>query len=100
MLVLAVFLLAAAPPNTTVTPFRTDVTPRVDPVFGDIASLRQSVDRFLALQTEMEQVRGDFSTAVHGTLALLSTAAASAPARPSAARACPAGALPQYERAL
>ncbi len=99
MLLALVLLVSAAPSGTTVTPFRTDVTPRVDPVFGDIATLRQSVDRFLALQTEMDQVRGDFSTAVHGTLALLSTAAATAPARP-AARACPPGALPQYERAM
>jgi hypothetical protein len=89
-----VLLLAAAPSGTTVTPFRTEVTPRVDPVFGDIATLRQAVDRFLALQTEMEQVRSEFSTAVHGTLATL------APVPGAATRACPAAALPQYERAL
>src|SRR5437899_1267171 len=62
MLVLVALLVAAAPTGTTVTPFRTEVTPRVDPVFGDIASLRQSVDRFLALQGEMDQVRNEFST--------------------------------------
>ena len=95
MLVLAALvpLLAAAPPNTTVTPFRTEVTPRVDPVFGDIASLRQSVDRFLALQGEMDQVRNEFSTAVQGTLFQL---APSAP-RP---KGCPAGAGAHYGRAL
>jgi hypothetical protein len=95
MMVLAAlaFLLAAAPPNTTVTPFRTEVTPRVDPVFGDIASLRQSVDRFLALQGEMDQVRNEFSTAVQGTLFQLS------PLGPRS-KGCPAGAGAQYARAL
>ena len=93
MLVLAALLLAAAPPNTTVTPFRTEVAPRVDPVFGDIASLRQSVDRFLALQTEMEQVRNEFSTSVQGTLFQL------APTGPRP-KGCPAGATAHYARAL
>jgi hypothetical protein len=95
MLVLAALatLLAAAPPNTTVTPFRTEVTPRVDPVFGDIASLRQSVDRFLALQGEMEQVRNEFSTSVQGTLFQLS------PLGPRP-KGCPAGAAAHYARAL
>jgi hypothetical protein len=93
MLVLAALVLVAAPQGTTVTPFRTEVTPRVDPVFGDITSLRQSVDRFLALQGEMEQVRNEFSTAVHGTLAQL------APAAPRA-RTCPPGATGNYARAL
>jgi hypothetical protein len=90
-------LVLAAPPSegTTVTPFRTEVVPRVDPVFGDIAALRQAVDRFLALQTEMEQVRSEFSTAVHGTLAEL-VAVGPAPRT----RACPAAAVIQYGRAL
>lgn len=95
MLVLAALVLAAAPPGTTVTPFRTEVAPRVDPVFGDIASLKQSVDRFLALQGEMDQVRNEFSTAVHGTLAQL----APSPAAPRA-RSCPPGATGHYGRAL
>jgi hypothetical protein len=93
MLVLAALLLAAAPPNTTVTPFRTEVAPRVDPVFGDIASLRQSVDRFLALQTEMDQIRNEFSTSVQGTLFQL------APAGPRP-KGCPTGATTHYARAL
>jgi hypothetical protein len=93
MLVLAAILLAAAPSGTTVTPFRTEVTPRVDPVFGDIASLRQSVDRFLALQGEMDQVRSEFSTAVQGTLFQL------APTGPRP-RGCPTGASGHYGRAL
>jgi hypothetical protein len=93
MLVMAVLVLAAAPSGTTVTPFRTEVAPRVDPVFGDIASLRQSVDRFLALQGEMDQVRNEFSTAVQGTLFQL------APSGPRA-HGCPAGAGARYARAL
>jgi hypothetical protein len=93
MLVLAALLLAAAPAGTTVTPFRTEVTPRVDPVFGDIASLRQSVDRFLSLQGEMDQVRNEFSTAVQGTLFQL------APLGPKP-RGCPTGATAHYGQAL
>jgi hypothetical protein len=85
--------LLAAAPGTTVTPFRTEVAPRVDPVFGDVASLRQAVDRFLALHAEMEQVRGDFSTSVHGTLAQLAAA-------PPKGKGCPSGAVAQYQRAL
>jgi hypothetical protein len=90
---LSALILAAAPPATTVTPFRTEVTPRVDPVFGDIASLRQSIDRFLALQGEMDQVRNEFSTAVQGTLFQL------APVAPKS-RGCPANAPVHYGRAL
>jgi hypothetical protein len=93
MLVLAALLYAAGPTGTTVTPFRTEVTPRVDAVFGDIASLRQSVDRFLALQGEMDQVRNEFSTAVQGTLFQL------APLGPRP-KGCPAGATTHYARAL
>src|SRR5688500_8355522 len=87
-----VALVAAQAPGTTVTPFRTEVSPRVDPVFGDIASLRQAIDRFLALHGEMEHVRSEFSTAVHATLGQLGPAAAR--------KACPSAALSQYARAL
>jgi hypothetical protein len=90
MLLPLVLLLAASPGTTTVTPFRTEVAPRVDPVFGDVASLKQAVDRFLKLQGEMDQVRGEFSTAVHATLAQLA---------PAEGRGCPAAAGAQYARA-
>src|SRR5437870_12149757 len=93
MLCALVLVLAVAPSGTTVTPFRTDVTPRVDPVFGDIASLRQSVDRFLALQGEMDQVRSEVSTSVQGTLFQL------APLGPRP-KGCPGGATAHYARAL
>ena len=61
--------LATAAQSSTATPFRTTVNPRIDPVFGDVTVLRRTVDRFLALQVEMDQVRNEFSTAVHSTLA-------------------------------
>src|SRR5947207_7872740 len=93
MLVLAALVLAVGPPGTTVTPFRTEVTPRVDPVFGDIASLRQSIDRFLALQGEMDQVRNEFSTAVQGTLFQLAPVG-------SKPHGCPPGATVHYGQAL
>lgn len=76
-------------------PFRTDALPRVDPVFGDITSLRTSVDHFLSLQTEMDGVRDQFSAAVHETLAALRP-----PGPTTASRQCPAGAAAPYARAL
>lgn len=86
--------LAGAPTAPTVAPFRTDVTPRVDPVFGDVHTLRRQVDRFLSLYGEMEQVRTEFSGAVHGTLGTLAP-----PGGPPVKR-CPTSALAQYARAL
>ncbi|MDB4983426.1 MAG: hypothetical protein JWM82_4178 [Myxococcales bacterium] len=113
-------LLAASPgaPDaaspTQVVPFRTELRPRVDPVFGDAASLRASVDRFFALQGEMEHVRDEFSTAVHETLAALAdvtppsaklatkpqTKAQAKPETKPDARSCPATTTAPYGRAL
>jgi hypothetical protein len=88
--------LATAAQSTTATPFRTAVSPRVDPVFGDVTSLRRTVDRFLALQVEMDQVRNEFSTAVHNTLTEVAR-----PGRDShAAKVCPPAASTLYGRAL
>jgi len=92
--------LALAPnappaPATSVIPFRTEAQPRVDPVFGDAASLRASVDRFFALQSEMDHVRDEFSTAVHETLAALA-----GPVGAPAPKACPAATADPYARAL
>jgi hypothetical protein len=88
---------APAASATSVIPFRTDAQPRVDPVFGDAASLRLSVDRFLALQGEMDHVRDEFLTAVHETLAALAgPPALGAPM----SKACPAATAAPYARAL
>jgi hypothetical protein len=92
----------AAAPGTTVIPFRTDAQPRVDAVFGDAWALRLSVDRFLALQSDMERVRDEFSTAVHETLTAL---AGNADVETSAAtkagpKTCPAATAAPYARAL
>jgi hypothetical protein len=87
----------AAPP--TEESFRTDAAPRIDPVFGDVAELRASIDRFLSLQGEMDRVRDEFSSAVHETLAAL----ADEPPGPRAAtdaRQCPAATGAPYARAL
>ena len=104
-MVMAVTVVAAAAPagETTVIPFRTEVAPRVDPVFGDVARLRAGIDRFLALQGEMDQVRTEFSATVNGTLTRLGAASGGtggAAASKAAARVCPAGAMAQYGRAL
>jgi hypothetical protein len=84
----------AGPPPAKVVPFRTEVAPRIDPVFGDISSLRRAVDEFLGLEAEMEKVRDGFSTAVHETLAQLAPPAAPRP------KGCPPGVAPHYGRAL
>jgi hypothetical protein len=87
--------------GTTVVPFRTEAQPRVDAVFGDAAALRQSVDRFLGLETDMERVRDDFSNAVHETLgALASTAGTDKTAAKGGSGVCPAATAAPYGRAL
>jgi hypothetical protein len=98
------------PPAGAVIPFRTDAQPRVDAVFGDAAALRQSVDRFLGLQTDMERVRDEFSNAVHETLAALASNVQEWPVGPvgpagptpakAAPKACPAATTAPYGRAL
>jgi hypothetical protein len=75
--------------------FRTEAASRVDPVFGDVSSLRESVDQFLALQEEMEKIRNEFSSAVHETLAQL----APQPGRP-AQKVCPTAVGPSFAKAL
>jgi hypothetical protein len=87
---------------TAIIPFRTEAQPRVDGVFGDAASLRLSVDRFLGLEADMERVRDEFSTAVHETLAALASAgppdgAAASHAPP---KSCPGATSAPYARAL
>lgn len=73
--------------------FRTEVTPRIDPVFGDAATLREQIDQFLALQAEMETVRDEFSAAVHKTLAQLGPVGGAAPTT------CPASVPSSYATA-
>jgi len=91
------FLLAATP-SISVTPFRTSISPRLDPVFGDVAALRSTVDRFLVLQDEMDQARNEFSTAVHSTLVEL--AKLGGRREPPGASPCPATISTLYGRAL
>src|SRR5688572_7089457 len=78
-----------------VSPFRTEAAPRIDPVFGNAAGLRASIDQFLALQGEMEKVREEFSSAVHRTLVQLGPIG---PDRP--ARTCPTTVATPYGSAL
>ncbi|HXI58085.1 MAG TPA: hypothetical protein VNO55_18595, partial [Polyangia bacterium] len=89
-------------PALTAIPFRTDAAPRIDPVFGDAATLRAAVDRFLALQGEMDRVRDEFSMAVHQALLSLPAAdAGAAAAKPATGpRQCPAAVAEPYARAL
>jgi hypothetical protein len=91
-------VLAAAAQSSAATPFRTAVSPRIDPVFGDVTSLRRTVDRFLALQVEMDQVRNEFSTAVHSTLTEVARPAAVHDSH--AAKVCPPAAPTLYARAM
>jgi hypothetical protein len=91
----------APPPAAPATEesFRTDAAPRIDPVFGDVAQLRASIDRFLSLQGEMDRVRDEFSSAVHETLAALAEELP-APHAATDARPCPAATGAPYARAL
>jgi len=73
--------------------FRTEVTPRIDPVFGDAAALREQIDQFLALQAEMATVRDEFSAAVHRTLAQLGPVGGAPPTT------CPASVPASYATA-
>jgi hypothetical protein len=91
-------VLATAAPSSGATPFRTTVSPRIDPVFGDVTVLRGTVDRFLALQAEMDQVRNEFSTAVHGTLSEVTRPTGRGESH--AAKVCPPAAAALYGRAL
>ena len=79
--------------------FRTDAAPRIDPVFGDVAELRASIDKFLSLQGEMDHVRDEFSSAVHETLAALADETPG-PHAATDARQCPAATGVPYARAL
>ena len=91
-------VLATAAQSSAATPFRTAVNPRIDPVFGDVTVLRRTVDRFLAVQAEMDQVRNEFSTAVHSTLAEVTKPAG--PRESHAAKLCPPATPALYGRAL
>src|SRR5258708_240454 len=94
---------AAAANATAIIPFRTEAQPRVDAVFGDAAALRLSVDRFLGLQTDMERVRDEFSTAVHETLTALASnvdPGAVAGAKAPVPSVCPTATVSPYARAL
>jgi hypothetical protein len=91
VLALAVCRPAAGAPADK--PFRTEVAPRIDPVFGDAASLRESIDQFAALQGEMESVRDEFSAAVHAALAQMGPIGSAPPTT------CPAGIAPVYDSA-
>jgi hypothetical protein len=99
---------ASAPASASgAIPFRTESSPRVDAVFGDIAAFRVSIDRFLSLQGEMDRIHDDFATAVHETLVALAgpsgpfpASATTASANPNTTRVCPAGTAAPYMRAL
>ncbi len=91
-------VLATAAQTTSATPFKTAVSPRIDPVFGDVTVLRATVDRFLALQGEMDQARNEFSTAVHSTL--VEVAKPGRKREPRATQPCPTSIPTLYGRAL
>jgi len=88
------FALAAATsqPTTTVETFDTNTPPKVDPVFADPLALRRSIDEFLGMQSEMEQVRDTFAISIHETLGRL-------PDRHTPGRNCPQGVADLYRRA-
>jgi hypothetical protein len=82
---------ASSPPP--VSGLHTQAAPRMDPVFGDVTSLRRAIDQFFSLQSDMEKVRDAFSGAVHDTLAALG------PIGGQPAQSCPSELEPRYARA-
>jgi hypothetical protein len=91
---LALAPVSPAPPSPpAVNGLHTEAAPRMDPVFGDVASLRRAIDQFFALQADMEKVRDAFSGAVHDTLASLG------PIGAQPAQSCPSELGPRYARA-
>ncbi len=102
LLVVLTVIAAATPAAVSVsaapslTPFRTQAQPRVDPVFGDVAALRGAVDRFLTIEEAMAVARDQFSHAVHGTLTRLGSLGPV----DHTVTTCPAAALGEYARAV
>lgn len=97
---LVVIALAAQAEGSS---FRTEIVPRLDPAFGDIAGLRRSVDRSLALERDMQAVADQFAVAVQETLAALGAPVID-PGREALAKAtnekrCRASVGSAYERA-
>jgi hypothetical protein len=94
---------AADAGDVQVTPFRTEVRPRVDPVFGGVAALRTAIDEFLALEGDMKKARDDLSIAVHEALAQLHPLPAQPPApgapAPKPGTTCSPGALAAQTKA-
>src|SRR6266542_2973312 len=59
---------AAAEPLDAGTGFRLEGRPAVDDVFGDAGDYRRTVDRFLELTAQMQQMRDDFARSVQTAL--------------------------------
>jgi hypothetical protein len=101
-LVLALLGLATPDADVTVSTFKTDVEPRIDPVFGGVAALRAAIDEFLALEGDMKKSRDGFSTAVHDAIAqlgLLGKTQAGSGGTSGAAKTCPPDALASQRKA-
>lgn len=77
--------------------FRTEVEPRVDPVFGGVAALRTALDEFLSLEGDMKRARDGFSDAVHDALTQVGSIAIAPPG--SGPRGCPPAALEAQRKA-
>src|SRR5438105_4283422 len=52
--------------------FRLEGRPAVDDVFGDASDYRRTIDRFLELTVQMQEMRDSFARAVQATLGELS----------------------------
>jgi hypothetical protein len=87
--------------DVTVSTFKTDVQPRIDPVFGGVAALRAAIDEFLALEGDMKKSRDTFSVAVHDAIAQIAPigAAFATGGASGAARGCPPDALASQRKA-
>jgi hypothetical protein len=84
---------AAAEPLDAGAGFRLEGRPAVDDVFGDAGDYRRTVDRFLELTTQMQQMRDDFARTVQTALSDLGVRGPDNKKVSSRRRGCPVDAV-------
>jgi hypothetical protein len=84
---------AAETPLDAGTGFHLEGRPAVDDVFGDAGDYRRTVDRFLELTAQMQQMRDDFARSVQTALNVLGVRGPDNKKAPLRRHGCPADAV-------
>jgi hypothetical protein len=84
---------AVSQPVDAGTGFHLEGRPSVDDVFGDAADYRRTVDRFLELTAQMQQMRDEFARAVQTALNELGVRGPENKKGPAHRHGCPIGAV-------